>query len=154
MLIFAFIFSACEKDDICVQNPITPKLILRFYNKDAVTDVKNVARFSAIAASKTDSLFTNITADSIAIPLNPNTSQTVYTFKRNLVSGNLADNELVTFTIDYTATPDYVSRSCGFRIEFTNLNFTVDANGWIQSLSTENIENINSQKQAHVQVFH
>ena len=152
-LVVAIVFSACEKDDICVQNPITPKLILRFYDKDAVTELKNATRFSAIATSKTDSLFATITADSIAIPLNPNTTQTTYTFKRNVVTGNIADNEIVTFTISYTATPDYVSRSCGYRIEFTDLNFTFNS-GWIQSISKNTLENINNQRQAHVQVFH
>lgn len=153
-LLFLIIgFSACEKDDFCTQNPVTPKLILRFYDANSILDSKNVDRFSAIATSKTDSLFTNLSVDSISIPLNPLGNQTIYTFKKNNASGNLADNELATLTINYNLKEEYISRSCGFRIVYSDLVLSVD-NGWISSVTPQTLENINSQRTAHVQVFH
>jgi len=153
LLLGVFIFSACEKDDFCTKNPITPKLILRFYDANSILETKNVTRFSAIANSKTDSLYISVTTDSIVIPLNPFANQTIYTFKRNTMSGNMANNEIATLTINYNLKEDFISRSCGFRIEYSDLILSVD-NGWISSIAPETLENINSQSTAHVQVFH
>ncbi|CAM1364480.1 conserved exported hypothetical protein [Tenacibaculum sediminilitoris] len=143
---------ACEKDDFCTQNPVTPNLVLRFYNMDNTNDLKNVERLSVIAEGKTDSLFTNRTADSIAIPLNSLSQKTVYTLKMNDVDGNIANNQTATLTIEYTPEDDYVSRSCGFRVIFKDVNLS--HSGWISSLSTNQIPLIDNQASAHVQVFH
>lgn len=152
-ILFLVVFSACEKDDFCTKNPVTPKLILRFYNANSVLEGKNVERFSAIAVGKTDSLFVNLAVDSISIPLNPMENQTIYKFKKNTVSGNIADNKTATLTINYNFKEAYISRSCGFKIVYSDLILSVD-NSWITSITPTTLENINSQSTAHVQVFH
>ncbi|TDQ29791.1 DUF6452 family protein [Tenacibaculum caenipelagi] len=144
--------TACEKDDFCTQNPVTPNLVLRFYDKDNTNDLKNAERLSVIAEGKTDSLFTNRTTDSIAIPLNSLSQKTVYTLKMNNVDGNVANNQTATLTIEYIPEDDYVSRSCGFRVIFEDVNLS--HSGWISSLSTNQIPLIDNQASAHVQVFH
>ncbi|CAM1341244.1 DUF6452 family protein [Tenacibaculum aestuarii] len=144
--------SSCEKDDFCTQNPVTPNLVLRFYDKDNTNDLKNAEHLSVISEGKTDSLFTNRTTDSIAIPLNSLSQKTVYTLKMNDVDGNVANNQTATLTIEYKPEEDYVSRSCGFRIIFENV--TLDHTGWIDSLSTKEIPLIDNQASSHVQVFH
>jgi hypothetical protein len=32
ILLITVLISACEKDDFCIKNPITPNLVLRFYD--------------------------------------------------------------------------------------------------------------------------
>ncbi|RLJ99628.1 DUF6452 family protein [Tenacibaculum discolor] len=144
--------TACEKDDFCTQNPVTPNLVLRFYDIDNTNDLKSVERLSVIAEGKTDSLFTNRTTDSIAIPLNSLSQKTVYTLKMNDVDGNIANNKTATLTIEYNPEKDFVSRSCGFRIIYENV--TLSNTGWINSLSTTEVPLIDNQASAHVQVFH
>ena len=143
---------ACEKDDFCTQNPVTPNLVLRFYDKDDTNDLKNVERLSIIAEGKTDSLFVGRTTDSIAIPLNSLAEKTVYTLKMNTVDGNIANNQTATLTIEYKPEDDYVSRSCGYRIVFADV--TLNHSGWIDNLSTNSIPLIDNQAKAHVQVYH
>ena len=70
MLLCLFTFNACEKDDFCTTTPVTPNLVIRFYDKDDITSVKSVSRLSVIAQSKTDSLISTRSLDSIVIPLN------------------------------------------------------------------------------------
>ncbi|QXP73994.1 hypothetical protein H0I31_10675 [Tenacibaculum sp. AHE15PA] len=144
--------SSCEKDDFCVQDSITPNLVLRFYDKDDVFQLKQVERFSIIAQGKTDSLFTNRTTDSIAIPLNSLSEETVYTLKMNNIDGSKATNQTATLTIKYDSEDDYISRSCGFRVVFKDVN--LEHTGWINNLSTSTISNINNQTNAHVQVYY
>ena len=151
LICFATLFS-CEKDDFCVQNPVTPSLILRFYDKDDTSLKKNVQRFSMIAQGKTDSLFVGQTTDSIAIPLNSLALETIYTLKMNNVDGNTANNQLATLTIKYNPEDEYVSRSCGYRVIFKDIN--LEYTSWIDNLSTSTITNINDQIKAHVQVYY
>ncbi|SEB37910.1 hypothetical protein SAMN04489761_0291 [Tenacibaculum sp. MAR_2009_124] len=153
MLLCLFAFNACEKDDFCTTNPVTPNLVIRFYDKNDITAVKSVSRLSIIAQSKTDSLITNATLDSIAIPLNGLASETVYLLKMNDATGNLADNKVDTLTITYTPKEDYISRSCGFRYVYEDVTLTV-SQSWIDSLSSNTITEINHQIQSHVQIFH
>lgn len=143
---------SCERDDFCVQNPVTPNLVLRFYDKDDNNQTKAVQRLSIIAQGKTDSLFTNQTTDSIAIPLNSLTTETVYTLKMNNIDNTIANNQIATLTIKYTPEEDYVSRSCGYRVIYKDVNLT--HTGWINNLSTSLITNIDNQAKAHVQVYH
>lgn len=44
--------TACEKDDFCTQNPVTPNLVLRFYDMDNTNDLKKFERLSIIAEGK------------------------------------------------------------------------------------------------------
>ena len=143
---------SCERDDFCVQNPVTPNLVLRFYDKDDNSQTKIVERLSIIAQGKTDSLFTNQTTDSIAIPLNSLDSETVFTLKMNNIDNTIANNQIATLTVKYDKEDVYVSRSCGFRVIYKDVNLT--HTGWIDNLSTSLITNIDNQAKAHVQVYH
>lgn len=153
LLLLIISLIACEKDDFCTQNPVTPNLVLRFYDKNETNKLKKFERLSVIADEKTDSLYTNITNnDSIAIPLNSLSQKTVYTLKMNNVDGNQSNNQIAKLTIEYNPEEEFVSRSCGFRVIFENV--TLNHTGWIDSLSTKEIPLIDNQARAHVQVFH
>ena len=152
-LFLSFIFSACEKDDICL-SPITPKLVLRFYDNANQTTLKNVERLSIWADGKdTISTYKSVSLDSVAIPLNVNATQTVYHLKMNSVDGNKANNIVDTFTISYTTTEEYVSRSCGFKTIFNTVTITSN-NSWIQSFTPTSLTTITNQTKAHVKIFH
>ncbi|WP_348715268.1 DUF6452 family protein [Tenacibaculum sp. 190130A14a] len=153
IIIFTLLIGACEKDDFCTDSRTTPRLVLRFYDKDANTDLKNVERLSVIAQGKTDSLFTNQTTDSIAIPLNSLETETIYTLKVNNVDGTLANNQVSTITIQYATEEEFVSRSCGFRIIFNNVTLS-QTGDWIDDLSTTTITTIDNENTAHVKVYH
>jgi hypothetical protein len=154
LLFFLVVLSACEKDDFCIQNPVTSKLIIDFYDDTNRETLKNVQRFSIIAAGKTDSLFTNKTLNSISIPLNYLTTETVYVLKRNASNGATINNEIATFSIKYDSEEEFVSRSCGFKIMYKNVAFSSSSNSWITAFTPATIINLNDQSAAHVQIFH
>lgn len=148
------IITSCEKDDFCTQNPVTPKLVIKFFDEVDKETVKKVQRFSIISEGKTDSLFVNQTIDSIvAIPLNALSTKTVYKLKKNDIDGTIANNQIATFTIEYTPKEEYVSRSCGFRVIFNDVTFSAD-NTWIKDLTPLNLTTIDNQNEVHVQIFH
>jgi len=155
LFLIAMISVACEKDDICIDNPLTPSLILRFYDTSDAAALKSVERLSVVAQGRTDTLadYTSVTTDSIAIPLNSIENQTVYILKMNDDDGNISNNQLATLTVSYTTEETYVSRPCGFKITFNDLALSADTS-WIQSLTPATVTTIDNQNTAHVQIFH
>lgn len=143
MLSSIFIIS-CEKDDICTQNPITPNLILRLYDIENTTTLKSVSNLSVWVTGK-DSIYKNESTDSIVLPINSESTETIY----NLYDGT----NINTFTISYTPEVDYVSRSCGFRVIYNDVEFTSN-HTWITFISPEKLSTIDNQTAAHVKIFH
>jgi hypothetical protein len=156
LLLFIVIISACEKDDFCIENPVTSKLIIDFYDDTNRETLKKVERFSIIAVGQPDSLFTNVSTESrISIPLNSLTNETVFKLKKNTTTnGAEADNLNATFTITYDKKEEFVSRSCGFKVLYSNLEFSSDTNSWITDFTPTIIINLDDQTAAHVQIFH
>lgn len=143
ILAIFLVYSSCEKDDFCTLAPVTPNLILRFYDDVNRNDLKTTTGLYVWAENK-DSIFIDQATDSLVIPLNSAASQTVY----NLSQGNVI-NQL---TINYSVTNEYVSRSCGFRSIFDNLSISSN-NTWVTDLSITTTT-VNNQNSAHVQVYH
>ena len=144
LILLIIIISACEKDDFCLQNPVTPNLVLRFYDADNRETLKSVDTFYIWAEGK-DSIFTNISTDSLAIPLNSLATETIYNFSKGSVVNQ--------FTIKYTPKEEYVSRSCGYKVIFNDVTFSSD-NSWITDFTPEILTTIDNQNEAHIQIFH
>jgi hypothetical protein len=148
--LIALLISSCEKDDFCIE-PITPNMIIRFYNATNISETKAVNDLT-INISNLDSIYTNVSLDSVVIPLDVTSNQIIYNFS----SGSNLD----ILTIDYEIEEVFVSRSCGFKAIFNNVTVTSDvSNDWIIGL-TETLENtitiptIDDESAAHIQIFH
>lgn len=147
LLLLSFILlinTSCEKDDFCLQNPVTPNLVLRFYDDTNRETLKSASKLYVWAEGK-DSLFVNVTTDSLNIPLNSLKTETVYNFSK--------DNVVNKFTIKYTPEEQFVSRSCGFKVIFNDVTLSSD-NTWIKDFTPSTLTTIDNQNAAHVQIFH
>ena len=138
------VITSCEKDDYCIKNPVTPHLVLRFYDDSNKEALKSVDELYVWAAGK-DSLFSWVQTDSIYIPLNSTKTETIYYFS-NGTSVN-------TFTISYTPEEEYVSRSCGYKMIYKGVNFTSNTT-WIKNFTPTTLTTITSDNAAHVQIYH
>ena len=148
--LIALLVSSCEKDDFCIE-PITPNMIIRFYNATNITQTKPVVDLS-VTPEGFDELYFNTNLDSILIPLDVTSNQIIY----NLSS----ESNIDVITINYDVEEVFVSRSCGFKAIFNNVSVTSDiSNDWIIGLS-ETLENtitiptIDNETAAHVKIFH
>jgi hypothetical protein len=144
LFIIFFFFAACEKDDFCTQNPITPNLILRLYDNTNRNDLKIADNLYVWAEGK-DSIFVDTSTDSLYVPLNPAATKTIY----NISKGNVINQ----FTVEYSTENVYVSRSCGFRVIFNNTTFSSN-NTWVKDFTPSTLTTIDNQNVAHVQIFH
>ena len=53
IIIFIGALSSCEKDDYCLKNPVTPNLILRFYDDSNRETLKSVEELNDVHLAQT-----------------------------------------------------------------------------------------------------
>ena len=99
-----------------------------------------------------DEIYSNVSIDSIVIPLDVSNNQIIYNFS--------SEGNQDILSINYEIEEVFVSRSCGFKAIFNNVTVTSDvSNDWIIGL-TETLENtitiptIDNESSAHLQIFH
>lgn len=154
-----FLFLACEKDEICIEET-TPRLVIRFFDKVDPDELKVVTNLR-VEIDGIDDVFTNesitVFTDSISIPIK--VTEDLTTFKLILNgsdSDELNDNEDV-FELIYTREDIFVSRSCGFKTIFFDAitGLETDSDNWIFAIETiKNPQDILNQRSAHVKIFH
>ncbi|WP_149276868.1 DUF6452 family protein [Pareuzebyella sediminis] len=146
-------FSACEKDDICVDAD-TPRLVVRFYDITDTTEFKDVQNLivRGLTTSGAQDTIINSALDSIVLPLRVNENSTSFTLSRQT---SIDDINIDTITFTYEAKEIFISRACGYIVNFDGLQTTVvqDDSVWIQEtrIITPLIENTAS---AHVKILH
>lgn len=154
-------FSACEKDDICVEGD-TPQLVIRFYDIENPTEFKAVPGLRVAGADKdvTVSTFTDRSdLDSIAIPLNPGANISEFLFIINSVDDDdgFEAGNIDGINFSYEIQEEYIGRACGFIANFDNLNSTTttDTENWIQNVEiTKTLVIQEDTLSAHVKIFH
>lgn len=134
---------SCEKDDICLEET-TPNLIIRFYDNDLQTEFKQVSGLT-VWADGMDTIYLNQTLDSIVIPLDLTKDNTLYKFSANEIEDE------INFT--YSRNDIYVSRSCGYKTIFENIQIDSNTSNWIQNISINN-SIIDNETSAHISIFH
>lgn len=151
ILVLLLLLIACEPDDICLDSiEDTPKLILRFFDKET-TKLKSVTNFQISSLDSDNSLFFGET-DSIAIPLNHKTDLSNFNFTINSSNTNSNSDNIL---INYNRNPIYKSVGCGYILNYTIESLIVekDSNNWIDryNIYKSNVENETTR---HIEIFH
>lgn len=184
--IFAFVLLvvtlACERDDICAEGtPTTPRLLIGFYDIANQDEFKPVSRLTAYGenlvldengqptqptVSSSATLVFNANTTELALPLlvGPEGEDLVTRFVlEQSTNFRLDDNENTSSNEDiieirYKPQFVYVSRACGYKSIFTELEVVPisDPENWIINIAID--ENINgtveNENTLHVQIFH
>ena len=79
----ALLVSSCEKDDFCIE-PVTPNMVIRFYNATNITQTKSVENLS-VNPEGLDELYSNANLDSILIPLDVTSNQIIYNLSSKVI---------------------------------------------------------------------
>lgn len=154
----------CERDDICPEStPTTPRLIIRFYDIGNSNETKNVRQLSVHGEGIDTDIIPNSNTDSIVLPLRIE-SEEVVTVSRFILKRDSdfdTDNDDTTISnsdtieVSYSTQFVYVSRACGYKSIFNDLQITRenDADTWIFSTETTNTT-IENEDAAHISIFH
>ncbi len=166
VLLVAFSFSSCEKDDICdAATSTTPRLVIEFYdNLIATPTLKSLTKLKAVATGMDEGVVFNSTltdssrylsnSSKVYLPLDPSANTTTYTLTNNF-GDTTANADVLTF--NYTKNEVYVSRACGYKYLFnlTNTNtdiLTPDTDNWIKNIIIVK-PNLETENEVHIKIY-
>lgn len=169
ILVFLLLTISCEKDDICTTpNADTSHLVIRFYDQLDQETPKTVTNLLIVGILDNGVLISDgiiSTRDSIAIPLRILKNNTSYKLiKDYVVNDNGTPDDITDDTatgnediiiLNYENEELFISKACGFKNIFNDVNFafTGDSDNWI--LNTTVINNkIENENNAHIHIFH
>ena len=153
-LLLAVSFWNCEKDDICAEGtPVTPRVIIEFFDATNPTTPKNVTNLGIIATGFTEGFAFNGT-NKIEVPLRTNVDTTELDFVLNGADNDPANDETVTLTFNYERSNVFISRACGYKTIFnlTEVLPTDFLGTWISSLTIEQ-PNIINENETHIKIY-
>lgn len=158
-----FLFGGCEKDDICV-DAVTPKLVIQFYDHNNFNDLKSVTLLRVIGEGEEEPVILNdnratvTTTNEIAIPLKTLEDSSTFIFITNYgidpdTGEEVGNRDTVTF--NYLRNEIYVSRACGYKVNYSSLSRTLQADGdnWIKNIVIENTD-VSDENTTHVFIYH
>ena len=151
--------ASCEKDDICAEGD-TPLLVIEFYNINDTSALKTVPtlRVVGVGQNVTVSTVADRTAlNTISIPLKTDvdvTSFIMISASASAEDGSETGN-IDTLNFSYKRLEDFLSRGCGFVVNYDSLqaNVSADTNNWIKNIEIIRSQVINSDS-THVKIFH
>ncbi len=155
---------SCERDDICAAaTPTTPHLIINFYNINDRTEAKTVRRMSVHEENSSKYIVFDKTLDKLVLPLRidalDNTNTTRFVIERDIDYATDEDPNTISnidiLEINYTPELIYVSRACGYKSIFNNVDANREADGsnWIIDVEVINTT-INNEDAAHINIYH
>ena len=143
MALVLFSILSCEKDDICIE-AVTPNLIIRFYDIDDSTLLKEI-EIDSLWVDGMDNLYKNVKSDSILVPIDLTKDNTLF----KISSNNLEDN----FNFTYTRKDVFVSRSCGYKTIFEDLKLESNTSNILKEVNIIN-STIDNETAAHITILH
>lgn len=158
-LIFIGVIASCEKDDICVEGN-TPLLVLEFFDAANPTVTKNVTTLRIVGEGQNSTV--NTFADrsnlsSVSLPLKTDNDQTTFYIIANSASNDAGQEtgNVDTLTFSYDRIEDFVSRACGFIVNYENVSPELSAGSanWITDIEVIRASVTNSDS-THVKIFH
>lgn len=158
LLLAALSYSACEKDDICIEGD-TPLLVIRFYDIDDTTQLKQAPSLRVIGLGQGETVDTfsdRSSTDSIGIPLRTAMNETEFTFILNSAGDDGAETgNIDTLRFSYETAEVFVSRACGYVANFDMLqgDLPTDASPWVQDIVIVS-PSVQNQNSAHVKIYH
>ncbi len=168
----------CERDDICAETTATtPRLLIEFYDATSRDDLKSVPRLTLygetlvtdpIIASEATLVFnTNENSAELPLKIEPEEGESITITRfvlekdtnRRLDGNDATESNIDIIEIMYTSESVYVSRGCGYKSIFNDLNVDldpIDVDTWISSIEVvETIETtVENENTVHVRIFH
>lgn len=154
LILLLVITLGCQRDDLCGENfQVTPLLNIEFYDIADPGELKSFGNLVLINDAIGDTIgFEG--ANNITIPLATDREETIYRFFKNVDSDNPQED---TLRFTYSRRNEYVSRACGFKVEFLDLQVQVlddnSADNWIKDTDVRK-SIIQSDENIHLFMFH
>jgi hypothetical protein len=161
-LLFTTTFNqSCEKDDICGENtPTTPLLVIEFFDALNLQETKNLSKTFVYGLNDNSEIviFNNVqisSGSSVSLPLRMDNNATRIGLHMDFDESDPQAGNLDIVDISYVTDLVYISRACGYKTIYTDLdaNRIDDTDNWIQDIEIIK-DTIENEIEAHVKIYH
>lgn len=160
LLLLITAINSCERDDICAEStPTTPHLVIEFFDISEQSETKRVIDLLIQGVDNDDVYQYAASTDVIGLPLKTNDVVTKFKLHKEYeedVDGNVIGGNEDIIIITYNPKEVYVSRACGYKTIFENVEIDIETDGddWIELIQVEEPLTVDNESETHVQIFH
>ncbi len=160
LLLLIAALNSCERDDICAEStPTTPHLVIEFYDITEQTETKRVIDLQIQGVDNDEVYQYAESTDIITLPLKTNDVVTKFKLHKEYeedADGNVIGGNEDIIIITYSPKEVYVSRACGYKTIFENVQIAPETDGddWIELIQVEEPLIVENESETHVQIFH
>ena len=115
-LLLVLFLAGCENDDICADEMITPRLIIRVHDKTTPRRTKTVNNLLVMGKDRHQIIQPVATTDSIVLPLKLLSGETSFLLAKDAVidsTGVLVSGSLNELKVTATPSQEFLSKGCG-----------------------------------------
>ena len=159
-LLLVLFLAGCENDDICADEMITPRLIIRVHDKTAPRRTKTVNNLLVMGGDRHQIIQPVATTDSIVLPLKLLSGETSFLLAKDAVidsTGVLVSGSLNELKVTATPSQEFLSKGCGYRVTYNTLaatSSTVDGyTSWIDRVHVL-FRKLDNEKKASIHIFY
>ena len=159
-LLLVLFLAGCENDDICADEMITPRLIIRVHDKTAPRRTKTVNNLLVMGKDRHQIIQPVATTDSIVLPLKLLSGETSFLLAKDAVidsTGVLVSGSVNELKVTATPSQEFLSKGCGYRVTYNALAATsssVDGyTSWIDRVHVF-FRKLDNEKKASIHIFY
>ena len=159
-LLLVLFLAGCENDDICADEMITPRLIIRVHDKTTPRRTKTVNNLLVMGGDRHQIIQPVATTDSIVLPMKLLSGETSFLLAKDAVidsTGVLVSGSLNELKVTATPSQEFLSKGCGYRVTYNTLAATsssVDGyTSWIDRVHVL-FRKLDNEKKASIHIFY
>ena len=150
----------CENDDICADEVLTPRLIIRVHDKTTPRRTKTVNNLLVMGKDRYQIIQPIATTDSLVLPLKLTSGETSFLLAKDAVidsTGVLVSGSVSELKITATPYQEFLSKGCGYRVTYNDLSATFSSvdgyTSWIERVHVL-FRKLDNEKKASIHIFY
>ena len=141
--------ASCENDDICDDSVVTPRLIVRVYDKDTPTRTKTVNSLLVVGNNQNTPTQPIATTDSLVLPLVKDAAVDSL--------GRITRGSQVALKIQANASQLFANKGCGYKVVYDQVSASIDSiagnTRWIDRVQVM-FRKVEDEKKATIRIYY
>jgi len=159
-LLLVLFLAGCENDDICADEVLTPRLIIRVHDKTTPRRTKTVNNLLVMGKDRYQIIQPIATTDSLVLPLKLTSGETSFLLAKDAVidsTGVLVSGSVSELKITATPSQVFLSKGCGYRVTYNDLSATFSSvdgyTSWVERVHVL-FRKLDNEKKASIHIFY
>ena len=159
-LLLVLFLVGCENDDICADEVLTPRLIIRVHDKTTPRRTKTVNNLLVMGKDRYQIIQPIATTDSLVLPLKLTSGETSFLLAKDAVidsTGVLVSGSVSELKITDTPSQEFLSKGCGYRVTYNDLSATFSSvdgyTSWVERVHVL-FRKLDNEKKASIHIFY